>query len=386
MGPLAVTTLRFRPLINRLERHRLAAASFLVAAAFVPGIFSSGSMPRWWAIAIALPLASALDPRELHRGVAALLAAGLGWASVTLLWTPIPAEAALDLAEMALLALAMIAFAGADDLDGPVEGFGWGVALSAPLCAAQWLGHPLAWVPTSGPGGFFMNSEVLAETAAPVAVWALLKRRWALLGAMIVPLALCQSRVAVFAASLALLWAWRGRPRAKIALLLGLAAVAAGTLVALGVPKASTGLTRIVLWATGAQWVSVPGQGLGWWSVAFPGPFETYAHSDPLQIAIELGVAGALPLLAVPVFIFWRGQGDDAARATFACLLVEAAVSFPMRTAATAYLGAALAGWMARRRAHVRRGEPVGGENPVDDAARRGEASGGVLRGRAVDA
>lgn len=340
---------------------RFPVAAFVVAAVYIPNIFSAASMPRWWAIAIGLPLVSNLDPRKLPFPIAVCLAAGLMWAAISLLWSPDLQAGALGLLMLVLLCLAMIAAAGEEDLDLTIEAFGWGLSISCALAVPQWLGwSPVAQV--AAPAGLFMNSEVLAEVAAPVLVWALLGRRWVLANILMIPLALCHSRIAVLAAFAGLLWAWQPASAwLKGTVIAGMAIAAGSSVTMLGIEKFAGAMDRMVLWGAAVQSITIPGRGLSWWAAAHPGPYEELAHSDLLQMMVEIGI-GALPLLVVPIMILsWRSAGKTAERAALAAFCLEGLVSFPVHLPASGFLAAVLAGSLARCRADVRASRLAGG-------------------------
>jgi len=359
---------------------RLAVVAFVVATAYVPGMFSGAYMPRWWAIAILLPLASDLDPRVLPRDVGLLLAGGLAWAAASLAWTPIPAEGAMDLLFLILLALALVAAADAEDLSPALAAFGWGIAASSVLAALQFAGVPTG-LPHAGPAGLFMNSEILAETAAPIFVWAAWERRWALAAFLAVPVALCESRVAILAVAAGALWAASVPARVKAFIMAAVALPAAATVFALGLGKTVSAFDRVLLWTTGALHVTPWGRGIGWWPVAFPGPMQEYAHSDALQLVVELGVGGLL-LAAVPAMILLKGRKDDVARrAALVAMLAEAAISFPLHVPASGFLAALLAGGLVLPRDRVRRRELAVGGDALPDVRRPLPSGDGMVPG-----
>ena len=352
--------------------------AFLVGVAYFPGIPSAASMPRWWVLALGLPLASRLDLRALGPFALTLLAATLAWAfAASFFGSPHPHAAALEWDFLALLCLVAVAAAGLDDLGPTIEALAWGVAASALLCVPQALG----WspVPLSGgkAAGLFINSEVMAETAAPLVAWAASSRRWPLAAVLALPLALCGSRLAPAAAAAGLLWAWRPR-RAWVrpALVLTLAAAAAASLVLL---KVESGGQRVVLWVAAAYSITPLGRGLGWWAAAHPGPFEEFVHSDLLQAMVELG-AGAAPLAAFFAAALWRTT-DAGPRAALAAAYLEAVVSFPLHVPCAGFLVFALAGYALRRRARVRGAGPRGGADARARYGRAGAHCGGVDRG-----
>jgi hypothetical protein len=352
---------------------RLSAAAFIVAAAYVPGIFAPSSMPKWWAFAVGLALASDLDPRR----VPAVYWLGVAWAAVTLAWTPVPGEALLDVYFLILIGFGIGAAAALDDLGPVLSAFCWGLSLSSALAVAQWLG----WngIPSVGPSGLFMNSELLAETAAPLLAWAILRRRFAEVTIAGVPLLICGSRVAVVAVAAALVLTWRPRRRwARPALLLLIAVAAASTLVILGPGKLQSGMDRAVLWLAAIDSVTLLGRGVGWWAVAHSDPLTEFAHSDALQLVVETGVGAAL-FFAVPVAALLGGAGKPGERAAFAAVCIEAVVSFPLHVPATAFLAAILAGSLVGARSRLRRARPHGGAVAVRPVRRQAAQGGGGL-------
>lgn len=342
---------------------RLAVAAFAVAVAYLPGVASPAYMPRWWAAAVLIPVISSMDPRRVQSGAGLALLAGLLWAAATLLWAPIPAVGAMQLYFMVILALVLVAAANVDDVEPAVEAFGWGIAVSSGLAMAQWFGVPLPGLPGNGPAGLFFNTEILAETAAPVVVWALWRRRWALALALMPAIALTGSRIAPVVILAGLWWGLSARRPLKAWLLLGGGAVAVSLLLVIGPEKALSGFTRLVLWGAAVLSITPLGRGLGWWAVAHPGPMEEFAHSDALQILVELGAGGAA-LLAVPVLAFWKGGGSNAVRCAFAAACLEALVSFPLQLPASGFLAALLAGGMVGLGSRVRVTE-LAGRAPV---------------------
>ena len=245
--------------------------------------------------------------------------------------------------------LGEIAAAGARDPEQVIQAFGWGLSLSSAIALAAWLGWPLP-VQNSGIAGLFLSTEVLAEVAAPVLAWALWSRRWALALVLAVPLALCGSRIAPVAACAGLFAAWRPNSRwTRPALLIALIPVLAALLFAIGPAKASTALSRMVLWGAAVLSIVPEGRGVGWWSVAHPDAYTEFAHSDPLELLVELG-APALWLMAVPglaLLASWHRSGRARALlAALVALIVESLVSFPLKIPAAAFFGAVLTGFL----------------------------------------
>ncbi len=340
----------------RLQRHPLMLLGFVVAAAYVPGLPSEALAPRWAAIAVGVPLVSNLDPRQLGAPLCAALALFLALAAWSITWSPAPFAGTQEFFFLLMLAAACLAGAGLRDLDDPMTGLGVGLLLSAALAIVQWLGwHPVAQG-SGRPAGLFFNSEVLAEFAALIFVWSALGRRWAIAVVALVPIVLCQSRVAALAVSIALLYAWRVHIALKLALGILILMIGAAALVFLGPDKLGSAGERIILWLAMSEAVTPWGQGLGWVQAALP--VQSFVHNDALQILVELGMGG-LVILAFPLAIWQRNRGNVAERALFVAVLVEAVVSFPLHVPASAFVAALVAGFLAGGRHPLRDDKPL---------------------------
>ena len=326
--------------------------AFLVAAAYVPGIFSAASMPRWWVIAIGLPLVSKLDPWSLTPAVRWIWLSGLVWAFAMLFISRHPLEGSLDFFFLLLMFGVAVAASERDDLGPVMTGFVIGLGLSSILVVVQFFG----WSPvpqTASPAGLFFNREILAEVAAPLLVWSVLNRKLGQALICTIPVALCDSRIAVLVTVLCIGYAWLPKnwwARFSVA---GLTALASGAgLFMLGAGKIGSAGLRMVLWGTAVLSITPMGHGLGYWRDAHPFPIEEFVHSDALQLLVELGCLGAV-FFVIPAIVLWRGQHNIAERAAFIAICLEAVVSFPLHGAAGAFIFAALAGFMARDRAPV---------------------------------
>lgn len=304
-------------------------------------------------MAIGLPLISRLDPRAIATPISLCILGGVSWSAASLALLPTPQNGLLDLLFLVLLCGAALAAAELDDIGPTLAAFGWGIALSAALTVPQAFG----WSPvyqTVAPAGLFLNSEVLAEVAAPLLVWSLWTRRWPLAAVIGVPISLCHSRIAVLVVAVGLLYGWRPTRRwMKPALVVAVAAAAVAGIACLGIAKESSALTRVTLWLAAVQSITPLGRGLSWWALAHPGPYEEFAHSDALQMIVELG-AGSLFFLAIPFMVLRRRDvGSTGERAAFVSLCVEAVVSFPLHLPAQGFLLSVLAGFLARARPHL---------------------------------
>ena len=338
-----------------------AAYGFLISVAYWPELLSPAYVPRWAAIAIGLPIVSQLDPRRLDplALIAATVFLALAWASLR--WTP-GTGAPLECFYLTLLFGALLLGAGLDQtgLDRMLTGMLVGLVPSSVLCI---LTATTGWLPvlqfSQQPGGLFGSSEILGEFAAPLFVWALLRRSpWALIPA--VPIVLTQSRIVWVTTGVVCLALWPRLGRmtrcAAVAVIL---ASGCGLLILLGAPKADSAGTRIVIWLATAMAFRPGGQGIGWFTSAHPA--EEFAHGDVLQAFVELGLGAAIIAIVPAVALFRAGDRSLAARGALLALCLESLVSFPLHTPASGFLAAVLAGHLVRRRDGVRDPEPLGG-------------------------
>jgi hypothetical protein len=318
---------------------RFAVLGFCISVIYWPGLLGAALVPRWAAIAVGVPLASRLDPREVEARYLWLLGAPL--VSIVILRCPSLDRGAQDLLFLCFLGLAFIAAAGLKSLDGVMTGLALGAGVSGVLCVAQLFG----WSPVgqiSVPAGLFWNSEALAEFAAPVAVWAILARSPLVLPAVL-PVLLCHSRTALLASALGLLYAWEASWRAKM-LAAFFVAVAASAALFWRLPSASE---RIEIWQAAISGMTWLGNGLGSFAAAYP-RYDT-AHSDGLQMLFELGPAGVLWFL-IPILLLTERRRSRGERATLVAIIVQACISFPLHQPAAGFVAAVVVGFLAGRR------------------------------------
>lgn len=337
-------------------QYRLGALAGLVTVAYWPAISSAPYMPRWWLIAIGVPLLLPLDPFR-DRAIAMLALVGFSGLAIACVLEGDATNSLLPFYLFALIALTAWGAAGVGDIDPAMRLFSWGIALSAVVCLMQ-LFVDVPYIPvTPRPGALFFNSEVLAETAAPVLAWALVSRRWLLVVLLAVPMIVCGSKIAPAALALGLIWAWRAPLAIKIAALLLCAGIAIGALMSMDYWKTVTAAHRITLWGAAVLSVTPLGRGLGWWASAHPYPYEIFVHSDALQFMVEGGILAFWGFVSIPVVILLRGINDRAKGTCFVVLCVEAVVSFPLHMPATAFLFGIVAGGLCGDRLRLRAGQ-----------------------------
>jgi len=326
---------------------------FAVATAYVPGIYSAPYMPRYWAIAIGLALVAKLDLAAIDEKILWCIGVLLLWSGLTLLWSPALYGGGLSVALMALFCLCIVASAAmtAAQRSLLLRGFALGMAISAVVGLSQkYLG--LNEIPQGAPpGGLFFNSEVLAETCAPIAVWCALQKDkiwWCVAGLLAVIVLASGERIGCAVLALGLIYGLVQHRGWRFALFTALAVAGALSLFL----KAQSADQRIMYWGTALMSSSFAGSGVGWWFQAHPFPHEEYVHSDVLQSIVEIGL-GSVALVAIGV-LAWRGRGTRAERAMFLALVVETLVSFPLHMPATSFLLAVAAGGLCCRRSDIR--------------------------------
>ena len=361
---------------------------FWVAVAYWPWVLPAAVLPREAVVAVGVPLLCRVDVREVDSRVWWLLVFGVAWA----LGSARGMEAGFWLL---VLAVAFVAGAGLRSLDGVMTGLALGIAVSSVLCVAQlfgWQGVRQA----SMPAGLFFSREVLAEFAAPVAVWWVIRavgrpafESIVFAFAASLPLVLCGERAAIFAAACGgWYYVFCGRvPRGRtdlgwrIAVALGILLIAGiFSLFFLDPSRSASAAMRVETWRLAARAIVPFGHGLGWFRAAYP--YFDVAHSDLLQMLAELG-GGAVFFLAIPVLCFVERRGSDAERAVLATICVAGMVSFLFEMPAQGFVAATVAGYLGGRRRGVCRGAPdgVGRGGAVvlgrDDGTDGGERAGG---------
>ena len=343
-----------------------------VSSAFWPGILSAVFVPRWAAIAVLVPLFMMLDVRAVPAWCWAVLAVVLGSAGLSLALSPDAMSGTYALMLAAILLLTFVAGASADSLDNILNGLGIGILASVAVTLAQdmgWTGVPR---PSALPSGLFYNSEVMAEFAALVCLWACVARKWWIVFFAAGLVVGSHSRIALLtiAVGLGYLGFVRLPRRYGVVILLALIAVAI-LLLPVSDYKWETASHRMTLWGATVLSFEWMGNGLGWAAVTFP--VERFSHSDALQLIAEIGVA-ALALIAIPVMVLRKGIENGALAAVFVGSVFQIMVSFPLHFPASGFVIALVTGHLLGRRDMVRVGYT---ERRTDHGARirRAEAA-----------
>lgn len=344
--------------------------SFLAAAAFIPGLAGAGYVARWAVVLIGI--GAALCWTRIRVGPAHLIGtAFLAWAALSIRWTVVPDDGWNELICLgAVTGGAFVLAHERSDVAGVCRWMGLGLWLSSAIGIAQWLGyHPVVDIPALiRPAGLFVNPNLMAEVAVPVAIGLVATRQWWVLVGVLPAALLPQSRGPLLAAAAVALWAgvtYRPRVALAVAPLIGLVAfwLAPAKWVDVGSLH-----EHLSMWTDTLRAFTFWGHGLGSFYVEFPRyAVDTatnyvrpdHAHNDFLELAFELGVPGIAFGMAFLVCVL--ASGSEAEGMVLGALLVEACFAFPFHEPATTFLLGAVAGCAARHGHLVRRVERPGG-------------------------
>jgi hypothetical protein len=321
----------------------MAFLGFVLTIAVHPWLIGGFVTLRWLVLLGAVPALMAMQERGVRLGWEWTIV--LAWGAASLLWAPNAALGADKLLHLAILFL-LFNLGGSRDL---AQGMCWGMIVNALVCVIQLFGYwPGPSIIHSVPGGLYLNRNMMAEIAGPLAVWAVAQRQWKWSIGPVACMILAPDRAAIVAVGV-LIAAWRKRWAwlSLIALGIGFAALTYFK----GIESFGE---RAIIWRHAWEEISLWGNGLGAFRVNWP--HLEYVHCDPMEFVYELGI-GALPL----VWLVWRGFRGDGALATklaFAALLVESLFSFPFQLPSSAALGASLLGDLYRAREPLRVAEP----------------------------
>jgi hypothetical protein len=368
-----------------MQSWREGLLGFTVAVAYWPGLLSGAFAPRWALVAVLVPLLCRITPSALPELCRLLLACVLAAAGISILQAPDHLGGLYDYFHLMILGVCVVAGAGLVRLDGLFAGLGAGLALSSAIVLAQVSGWSGVTNLSGTPSGLFFNAEVLGTFAALVLVWGAVRRVWWIAAVAFIPVALCESRLAILASLVGLAYGFLPR-RALIAvgLLVPLAGLCA--ILLLGDYKLGTAFHRATIWGASLHALTWTGQGLGWYATAFPA--LRYAHSDALQMLVEFGIP-ALFLLYIPYVILRERMGDVAGRAALVAGGVEILMGFPLHMPATGFVIAVVAGHLLGRGYAVRCADAVGRVEDHTGVQRQTHAGGlaalaGRLRASAV--
>lgn len=356
----------------------MTGLAFLIAIAWLP-ITSAVSTPRWILVQVG-GAALLLSTRYITMTPAHWWGlAFLTICSASAIWSPSPADSVGRLVQLLGLAAVFCVAAEVRDLGDFWLALAAGVAVNAVIALVQLYGwQAFMMVPDQRdyPMGLFGNKNFLAQLAALALVGGIITAlkphfnypifTFAMIAWCAVVLWLTGSRGAGLAVAGALAaWYWR---------MLGLnwwafwslafpvaVALIAADLVLNPTRMATSVSPRLGMW----DWTVTNLRPFGWGIGAFGSifPFE-HAFNDALEFAFELGI-GMLPLAMVLIYAlrappYAPGEGYDAEWAVLVALVIMALVAFPFQQAATAFVGAVVAGRLAGARYRACSREPGG--------------------------
>lgn len=334
----------------------MGLVAFLATIAYFPGVYDPGVSPKWWVVA--LGCTSALLLLQLQPRVEwAFGAMFLGYAALSISWTPEPLVATNELVHLLVLALAFLVGTALRDLRAVFRGLAAGIGLNGALAYAQWLwatlqpGVPLQpWfyqepLDPRYPAGLFVNHNFLAEVAVLALAGSLAYRDWRYALPSAMTLTLVHSRASLLA--LAALGIFRAMRPYTFWLGLLLAIPAIITMYCIG--ASDVGVTeRLAFWQQLLGGVSLLGSGLGSYQVTFY--TAAHAHNDILQLAFELGV-GAVPFVAL-AWCAVRSGGEECT--VLGCALVLALFAFPLELPISGLVIALTMGCLCARSSELR--------------------------------
>jgi hypothetical protein len=330
---------------------------------YVPG-YTGAAIPTGWPFLwVAIPFLLIWD--KFRNGQAIVFTdahwlglAVIGWALLSLTWTPSLYGAVSALLELLVFAGTFAWVSSIPDARPIYAGMAMGLAVNAALALAQWFGFD--WIgQTSVPAGLFVSKNVLGEISALLFVAMVGYRLWRWLPACLPGLLLTGARgawLALFLAAVAWIWPLNRR------LALGLCAL---PIIAI----AFTLLTghRVASLAERWDWahdtflaLNIWGHGIGSFDVQFPTIADfsdtsirrpDHLHNDYLEFAFEIG-AGIVP---AAFFLFTCLESKlETERLVFLGFLGIALFEMPMHVPAECFLGGVVAGQLARSRVDVR--------------------------------
>lgn len=314
---------------------------FVLSVLFIPGITGAATSPRWALVACLLPL---LANGRSQFTIAHLLGLSfIGYSALSLLWTAGPFEGLDSFAKLIFIAVAFDYGSRLSNLRPLVIG----------LCLGMWVNSVVIFtgfpgVPYSGEGtGLFVNPNSMGEIAGLVLVAAAVERLWWLIPGILPAFVMANCRGAFVAVGAAGFWfVWR---KSRIGALLLLMPIPALWWLGGGFFSANM---RLQMWTDILPHLTFFGHGLGSFYQLYPyySSMDTLAirpehlHNDWLEYVFETG-AGTVFLFA----FLWACRS-----VTLLVLIVEACFGFPTHMAATAFLGAVVAGHDTRHRHSLR--------------------------------
>jgi hypothetical protein len=308
-----------------------AALSFLLTVAFVPGHVGAALPTGWVVLSLCLPF--------FLLGKVPLIPPmwwGLAFLCYAFAFAPWTSDSIYGLWQLAILAAAFALGLRLETLRHVFIGLSAGVAVSAVVAGAQWLGYSPVGGVEGHVSGLFFNKNILAETALVVLVGALCFKLYYLAVGPATALILSYNRAALAAAGVVLLaYILPGRPVIYAAALL----IGATVLAFFGV---SSSLQRLELWSDAIQHTTLLGLGPN----SFYPSRASHVHNDYLELIYEYGIGSVF----LATCLYLSVESSHAARPVLLVVGTIALFSFPLHYPVTAFVATVVAGHLARAR------------------------------------
>jgi hypothetical protein len=344
-----------------------------------PPLYGFATTPRW-ATAALLGIALFFAPRVRMTAAHWIGLALLAWMFATLYWSEGRFDGTDAAFRLTVVAVAFTIGSTIEDLKPLIIGSVIGIGLSSAVALLQISGFNVAAQYDGCCAGLFYNRNMLAATAAVVAIGLIaLPRLWMWLPLTLPALILAPSRAAWLALVAGLLLmdhealtrAWTKSPsretyqRARRIMVSARAsAVIAAVIVLLTRRIGFDGSARVPLWHDTIDNLTWLGHGLGSFRESFAkhahffnimeqGTRPEHPHNEWLWFAFEGGIP-AFALALVLAVVLWHRAGDHPARGILAGLFVLSLMAMPFQDPATAVLGALCAGFLVGLDARVR--------------------------------
>ena len=329
---------------------------FLFAICFNPYIWTAATQPRWSFLAIALPVMIWRNQYSAPNNCSIIQILGLtfiGWAALSLTWTPNLPDGLNGLIQLLIGAEAFLLGARLPTLKPIFMGLAAGLTISSliiisPLMAL--IPHQPISIHLEGLLG---NRNMLAEAAALTAIGIIGYRLWwfipGLLPAILMP---PMARGAIVGGlTAALIWLWsRSRILAGLFALLSIFAIAI-----LIDQRSATVLERWHIWTDTVQGLTFLGHGIGSYYFLYPFINNTFdislarpehPHNEILEVWFELGAIGVC-LFAGLVAAAYR-VANHVCRCVLAAFVTIGMFAFPSHVPFSAFIAALVIGHTAR--------------------------------------
>lgn len=322
----------------------------LLPVAFLPGLISGATSPRWALMSFLIPIMLwTVDMRKIPH--VKILAAILLYCAISIAWMEIRLDGYMELWHMALLVGVFAIGASTERIEKPLYWMALSVAITAPLAALQSFGY-IGIGQVAEPAGLFINKNIYAEISAALLVAMILSRQWAITIALSVIVVLTQEKASFVALVVAAtIWLW---PRYRVFSFLMIV-----VLFVCGYFMLSHGManSRIDIWADTIQGMTVLGNGIGSFWTEYPTSATHYdvlnfrpehAHNEILHFLFEIGIIGTSMLAAVAYFAIHGRGAREVEYLVLVCILTESMFAFPLHMPTTAFLASLVAGRLCR--------------------------------------